>query len=99
MRPLIDLLKSNRHRESLVFASAALATIGRPALPELIVALEDDSAQVRGFALAALEHLGAPRRDAIQDAVPAVRKRLNDDDQRIRKLAREVLQTWDERLR
>jgi len=83
---LIRLLRSS-NRTTASYASSTLGKIGEPAVNDLVVALDHHDTQVRGLALLALGAMG----DVAKVAVPAIRKRLNDDHPGVRKAAADIL--------
>ena len=83
---LIKLLESE-NKVTVSTAAAVLGKIGSPAVPDLIAALKHDNSQVRGFALLAFGKMG----NAAKVAVPAIRKRLNDNHEGVRRYAASLL--------
>lgn len=68
-------------------ATDSLARIGLPAMPALIDALRDPSADVRDRAAQALARIGPPARQAVPSLIDA----LNDPDWRVRRSAARAL--------
>src|SRR5687767_11014540 len=54
-------------------AAAALAKMGKEAVPVLVDALKDNDANIRGHAAHALGQIGPPARDAVPALVQALR--------------------------
>lgn len=81
------LIQALKDRNLQVGAAAAIARIGKPAVPALQRALADEDATLRLWAAFALGGIGADARDA----VPALMRQAADSDHALRAVAVEAL--------
>ena len=82
-----SLIKDLKDKESAKDASYELAKIGKPAVPELIKALESRNKYQKRYAARAIREMG----QAGSDAIPALEKLIKDRDTQTREYAVEAL--------
>ena len=82
-----SLIKDLKDKDSAKDASYELAKIGKPAVPELIKALESRNKYQKRYSARAIREMG----QAGSDAIPALKKLLKDWDTQTREYAVEAL--------
>lgn len=81
------LVKDLGNKEKAKDASVELAKIGKPAVPALIKALEDNDKNRKRYAARALREMG----EDASDAIPALSKAIKDSDSQTREYVVEAL--------